>query len=361
MRWISDEALARLRVLEDLPDLSGTKYRAIRCLARGGMGIVYLAEDSALNRRVALKILDAADPKGELPARLLREARILARLEHPGIVPVHDVGTLPDGRVFYVMKFVEGERLDRHLQRLQSLTDRVRVFTKICEAVAFAHAQGILHRDLKPQNIMVGPFGEVLVMDWGVAKVLRQQTEDASKSAAGTPPTSPETPPLPTPSAPRGESETTEATPSAAETEHGAVLGTPGYMSPEQERGEVALVDHRSDVFGLGAILQFTLTEQPPAPTAGAAEVNSAPAPSLPRQLVAICRKAMSSDPGARYPGASEMAADIARYLDGLPVLAYPEGLFHKAGRLVSKHRTAVILVAAYLLMRVALIFWMGR
>src|SRR4029077_8910875 len=127
----------------------------------GGMGTVYLAEDSALGRRVALKILDLPELRGELSARLLREAHILARLEHPGIVPVHDAGTLADGRVFYAMKFVKGERLDVLAARMEMLSDRLRVFQRICEAAAFAHAHGILHRDLKPENIMVGPFGEV--------------------------------------------------------------------------------------------------------------------------------------------------------------------------------------------------------
>src|SRR5262249_3937250 len=141
-------------------------------VARGGMGVVYAAQDEMLERRVALKVLDVPDPDGGLASRLNREARVLARLEHPGIVPVHDVGTLADGRVFYTMKFVEGQRLDKHIQSVLSLPDRLRLFLRICDSVAFAHARGVLHRDLKPANVMIGAFGEVLVMDWGLAKIL---------------------------------------------------------------------------------------------------------------------------------------------------------------------------------------------
>ena len=120
---------------------------------------------------------------GDLANRLMREARVLARLEHPGIVPVHDVGTLADGRVFYTMKFVEGQRLDKLIEGVESVQDRLRLFLRICEAVAFAHARGVLHRDLKPANVMVGPFGEVLVMDWGLAKILRGEAANADSAA----------------------------------------------------------------------------------------------------------------------------------------------------------------------------------
>jgi eukaryotic-like serine/threonine-protein kinase len=174
MNWLSNEAIARLQTASALPDLVGTRYRLIQRVGSGGMGTVYLAEDSLLGRRVALKILDLPELRADLSERLLREAQILARLEHPGIVPVHDAGALADGRVFYAMKFVEGERLDALVKRIDGIPDRLRIVQRICEAVAFAHARGILHRDLKPENIMVGPFGEVLVMDWGVAKILRE-------------------------------------------------------------------------------------------------------------------------------------------------------------------------------------------
>src|SRR5215467_699498 len=164
----------RLRDFGDTPDLEGTRYTLLERVARGGMGVVYAARDEKLNRRVALKVLHAPDRSGDLERRLIREAQVLSRLEHPGIVPVHDVGTLQDGRVFYTMKFVEGPRLDSHVGSVDSVPDRLRLFLRICDAVAFAHARGVLHRDLKPANVMIGLFGEVLVLDWGLAKILRE-------------------------------------------------------------------------------------------------------------------------------------------------------------------------------------------
>ena len=147
------------------------------------MGAVFLVEDSRLGRRVAMKVLDLPDRTGELEARLLREARVLAQIEHPGIVPVHDVGSLADRRIFYTMKYVEGQRLDEWAATSASLAERLRLFEKICEPMAFAHSRGVLHRDLKPPNVMVGPFGEVLVMDWGVAKIVGGRvTESCSGS-----------------------------------------------------------------------------------------------------------------------------------------------------------------------------------
>src|ERR1700682_4667415 len=224
MKFLSDRALERLCDAADLPDLSGTHYRLLDRVARGGMGVVYTAEDERLQRRVALKVLDLPGAAGDLANRLIREARVLARLEHPGIVPVHDVGTLADGRVFYTMKFVEGHRLDKHIESVASTPDRLRVFLRICDAVAFAHARGVLHRDLKPANMMVGAFGEVLVMDWGLAKILREQSAEASEDDRNATI-------LHAPQASDSAADRTQATQINGQ---GTVLGTPGYMSPEQ-------------------------------------------------------------------------------------------------------------------------------
>lgn len=294
------------------------------------MGTVYLAEDSVLGRRVALKILDVPDASGELAARLLREAKILARLEHPGIVPVHDAGALADGRVFYAMKLVEGQRLDRLVSRGESLPDRLRLFQRICEAVAFAHARQILHRDLKPENIMVGPFGEVLVMDWGIAKSLRA---GAGLDAATQP----------------KEASPAHDTSDSAITAHGAILGTPGYMAPEQARGEVGSLDERSDVYSLGAILQYLLM------------TGLDSSATAPRPLVAIARKAMASNPADRYTSAGELGLDVARYLDGLPVSAYPENIWRRAARWAARYRVAIVLVLTYLIIRALLLLWFRR
>ena len=170
MTRLSDAALEHLRDVAEWPELTGNRYEIVGALGQGGMGTVFLARDRELEREVALKVLRAAASSPDTALRLRRESRILARLEHPGIVPVHDVGRLPDGRVYYVMKLVRGVRLDQYA-RAAVLTDLLRLFLRICETIGFAHAQGVVHRDLKPGNIMVGAFGEVLVMDWGIAKV----------------------------------------------------------------------------------------------------------------------------------------------------------------------------------------------
>jgi serine/threonine protein kinase len=337
MNWLSDEAVARLRSAGAEPDFAGTRYRLIERIASGGMGSVYLAEDATLGRRVAIKILDIPDSGGELAARLQREARILASLEHPGIVPVHDAGELADGRVFYAMKFVEGECLDRISEHESTLSGRLRMFQRICDTVAFAHTRGVLHRDLKPENIMTGPFGEVLVMDWGVAKILRANRISAPAATAhGQPPDDPTT---------------LAAVPSRAplKTAHGAVLGTPGYMAPEQARGDVVHLDERADIYSLGAILQFLVA------------ASARGTQTTPRALAAIARKAMDADPAARYVSASQLGQDIARYLDGLPVLAYPENPLQKIGRWAARYRLAIVLVLTYLVVRALLIFWFRR
>ena len=304
MSWLSDGALKRLRSAASAPDLSGTRYRLLEEIGRGGMCTVFLAEDPSLGRRVAVKVLDVPDANGELAQRLTREAGILARLEHPGIAPVHDVGRLPDGRVFYAMKFVEGPRLDAFAASRPALPERLRIFQRIVEAVAFAHDRGVLHRDLKPENIMVGPFGEVLVMDWGLAKILDQ-------GASTDPP--------------------------------GAVLGTPGYMAPEQERGEPEGLDARADIYALGAVLRFLLAE------------------NAPRPLLAVCAKAMAREKRDRYAEALALHAEIARYLDGRRVEAYPESVPQMAARLYVRHKAAFWLIVAYLVVRGSVLFFTGR
>jgi serine/threonine protein kinase len=270
------------------------------------MGTVYVVEDIELKRRVALKVLDVGD--AGIEARLRREAQVLARLEHPGIVPVHEIGSLPDGRAFYTMKWVQGERLDRALSQPLPLSERLRLFLRIAETVAFAHARGVLHRDLKAENVMVGAFGEVLVLDWGLAKVLGEG-ELASARATG----------------------------------ESAILGTAGFMSPEQQRGDSAAVDARTDVYSLGALLRWM--------TFG----DAAP------PLRAIIAKAAAQSRDDRYADVAALAQDVTRFLDGAAVSAYSETLRDRAVRLFRRHRIAAGIVAAYLAGRALIFLFTGR
>ena len=316
MKWLSDDRLNHLRSIVGNPDFSSTRYTFVKELGRGGMGTVYLAEDSDLDRLVAIKVINTPEVTDDLRNRMIREAQIIARLEHPGIVPVHDVGTLPDGRIYYAMKFVRGSRLDEYVPGA-SLRDRLRKFQAVCDAVAFAHAHGVIHRDLKPQNIMIGSFGEVLVLDWGIAKLKPQIDAEERRSICVNP------------------------RESAAETLDGTVVGTRDYMSPEQARGETDQLDERADVYSLGAVLDFLLKDQPKVSKAAAA----------------IRLKAMAREKESRYVSASELSADIGRLLDAEPVTAYRESALEQVGRWVSKNRFLVLLVLAYLLMRIIFIF----
>ena len=352
MKFLPDQVVARLQTEMQSPDLSGTRYRALELLGHGGMGTVWLAQDSILQRPVALKVLAAENSSSDLAARLMQEAVVLARLEHPGIVPVHDGGTLADGRTFYCMKHVEGQTLDRYARKLP-LRERLRLFQRIAEPLAFAHSRGIIHRDLKPANVMVGPFGEVLIMDWGLAKVMAA----GAPSRTGQAPQHIETDEVSSSAKQVSGHEFTHAAQSplgtvafAPEhaTAHGTVLGTPGYMAPEQERGEVNLIDQRTDIFAMGSILLSLLPSSPESE-------------SYSRPLRAICAKAMSAEMSARYSSVQELAADVGRYLDGLPVSAYRENIFERTARLVSRNRVAVVLVLAYLFMRLLFILFSRR
>jgi serine/threonine protein kinase len=317
VRWLSDRTVAHLRRVAEWPDLASTKYRLLGELGHGGMSTVYLAEDVMLGRRVALKVVATALSAPEAAERMLREARILAGLEHPGIVPVHDAGALPDGRVFCAMKRVDGKRLDELAPTLP-LPERLRIFQRICEAAAFAHARGVVHRDLKPENVMVGPFGEVLVMDWGVAKILAEPARDD--------PGIPETAP------PRA----------AFSTAQGTVIGTPAYMAPEQADGSVDRTGPRADIFALGAILRFLLRI----------------GPAFPRPLETVARKAMSASPEDRYESAESLSAEVTRFLEGRRVLAHPEGVGERARRLFTRYRAPILLILAYLAARAVLLVW---
>jgi serine/threonine protein kinase len=310
---VSDGVLDHLRRVTDDPDLSGTKYDLLEPIGRGGMGAVYRVHDKELDRLVAMKVLAAPDPSGELAARLLLEARFLARLEHPGIVPVYDAGVLPDGRAYCVMKHVSGQRFDEWLATGPSRTATLEVVARLAETVAFAHAHGVIHRDLKPANVMVGEYGEALVLDWGVAKQI-----GATELGTGM-------------HAPSGSQQLTH---------HGAIVGTTSWMAPEQSRGEPA--DRRSDVYSLGTLL------------AQVAGDDAAPA------LAAVCATATAAAPADRYPTADELAKDIRRYLAGDSVAAYPESPLARWSRVTRPVRPLLALAGLYGALRLAIFFWSG-
>jgi tetratricopeptide (TPR) repeat protein len=298
----------------------GGRYRLLAEIAHGGMGVIWRATDTALGREVAVKVLqDKYAPDSGVARRFAAEARITAQLQHPAIPPVHDCGSLPDGRPFLAMKLVRGQTLDELLRQRRDLSAKrgrfVAAFEQVCQALAYAHAHRVLHRDLKPGNIMVGGFGEVQVMDWGLAKVL-------GEAAA---PAAPESDPGETAAGTRIRGSDPEG-PHGSETQEGSILGTLAYMPPEQAAGEVARVDPRSDVFGLGAILAVILTGAPPYVNAGAEAlrvmaIRGDLAACLARldgcgaepELVALCQRCLAFAPEQRPRDAGAVAEEVAR------------------------------------------------
>ena len=334
MIWLPDSTVDHLAAVAGWPEFTTDRYEALEEIGRGGMGTVYSAFDTALGREVAIKIGNAL-PSTELQARLTREARVIATLEHPGIVPVHDFGWLADGRPFYVMKRVHGQTLRAVIETdAPPLAERLRIFERVCEAVGFAHARGIIHRDLKPENVMVGTFGEVMVMDWGIAR-MPSDRPDREPPDGGTG------------AAPRH----------GLQTNAGTVLGTPGFMPPEQS-GSAGAVDQRADVYALGALLFMLLTGQPPAGEAGAASRDLERSRGIPPALKSICRCALSESPSDRYATASSLAADVARFRDRQAVSVHTEGALERTGRFIRTYQTPILLVLAYIVMRALIAFF---
>ena len=281
-------------------------------IARGGMGVVYSAHDEQFHREVAVKVLHAEHADLPTPIRrFIEESRISGQLQHPGIPPVFDLGTLPDGRPFLAMKLIKGQTFANLLQREKpELPALVQIFEQIAQTVAYAHSKRVVHRDLKPGNVMVGAFGEVQVMDWGLAKVLGDNRvslpDEADCSTA--------------------DSVIDTARADDSNTQAGSVLGTPAYMPPEQALGQIDNVDTRADVFSIGAILCDLLTGQPPYVgtfsqiVAYAAGAHLAPAMQRldncdeDDELVTLCKQCLAAEIEARPKDASIVAARIAEY-----------------------------------------------
>jgi serine/threonine-protein kinase len=318
LRRFFDNQRAVLPTLVPLRGLVGTgvpsfgKYEVHEEVARGGMGLVLRARDTTLDREVALKVmLRWPSERPDLVRRFVAEAKLLGRLQHPAIVPLHELGELPDGRPYLAMKLIQGRTLAELLPgRPANAVERARLlplFAQVCRAAGYAHAQGVLHRDLKPANIMVGAFGEVQLMDWGLAKVLRDRPEEPS---------------LPEPSS---------VSTAEGATQAGSVLGTWPYMAPEQARGAQDELDGRTDVFGLGAILCEMLTGRPPYAGTTAAKVQRQAqsadlTDALARladcgadaKLVELARRCLAPQPADRPADGQAVAEAVEAYLAGV-------------------------------------------
>ncbi|MDX2094158.1 MAG: serine/threonine-protein kinase [Kofleriaceae bacterium] len=320
-----------------LPIVPTELYKPDKEIARGGMGRIVAAADQRLGRPVALKEL--LEPSPDQLGRFQREALITARLQHPGIVPVYEAGRWPSGEPFFAMKLVSGRPLDKVIGEARTLEQRLALLPRIAsaaDAIAYAHSQRVIHRDLKPGNILIGDFGETVVIDWGLAKDL--DVTDPSEPGTRTPREAKTSIPTAT---------QTNATLTVA----GAVMGTPAYMAPEQARGEP--LDARADVFALGAMLYHLLAGVPPYNARTATDVIAAAAlgrvvpleereKGAPADLLAIVHRAMAQEPRLRYPHAGELAEELRRFLTGQLVTAHRYTAMQKLARFVRKHRAAV-------------------
>jgi serine/threonine-protein kinase len=340
------------------PTSAGTRFRVLRPHARGGLGEVFVAEDQELGREVALKEIQgkhADHPDSR--ARFLLEAEVTGLLEHPGIVPVYGLGTYADGRPYYAMRFIQGDSLKEALERFHrsggvgSTAERTLEFRKllgrfvdVCNAIAYAHSKGVLHRDLKPGNIMLGQYGETLVVDWGLAKPLALPEVGSGR---------------------RRSSIVASLSDSATPTVMGQAIGTPQFMSPEQAAGQLDRLGPASDVYSLGATLYQILTGRPAFTDSDVGEVlrkvqrGDFPPPrqvkpAVPAALDAVCRKAMALRPSDRYPTARALADDVEHWLADEPVTAYRDPLLARLARWARRHRPLVAAAAALLVTAVA-------
>jgi tetratricopeptide (TPR) repeat protein/tRNA A-37 threonylcarbamoyl transferase component Bud32 len=343
------------------PTSSGLRFRILRPHARGGLGEVFVARDEELHREVALKEIqgrhaDHADSR----TRFVREAEITGGLEHPGIVPVYGLGHYADGRPYYAMRFIRGDSLQQAIETFHradvpgrdpgeqalGLRQLLGRFVDVCNAIAYAHSRGVLHRDLKPGNVMLGQYGETLVVDWGLAKAGGETGETATPAEGPLKPASGS---------------------GSAPTQMGTAVGTPQYMSPEQAAGRLDLLGPASDVYSLGATLYCLLTGKVPfdAADVGAllqrVQKGEFPPPrqlkrNVPAALEAVCLKAMALNQQDRYASTRALADDIEHWLADEPVIAWREPLAVRAGRWVRRHRVLAASTAAGLVVALVLV-----
>lgn len=372
---------------------SRLRYQMESEVAHGGRGNILLCIDRTLRRPVAMKVMRPKVAESEdSRARFLEEAQITGQLEHPNIVPIHELGMDASGDLYFTMKLVRGKSLGQILREMREAQERrkaspgeakpqptlpemLQIFLKVCDGMAFAHSRGVIHRDLKPDNIMVGDFGEVLVMDWGLAKIVGQPDQPipadrgiepappATKEKAGT-----EGSAIPSgfaaaadqerevpgkASAQDGHVSSVRAESEMANTQEGAITGTPAFMSTEQAKGQTQLVDHRSDIYSLGAILYQILTLERPvvgdtpwdilkkvARGEIVAPGERFPGRSIPPELSAIVMKAMNRDREQRYASAQELARDIESFLEHRPISAREDTLTESFVKLVKRNKT---------------------
>jgi serine/threonine-protein kinase len=332
----------------------GTRFHILRPHARGGLGEVFVAEDSELHREVALKQMQARHADNERTrARFVLEAEITGGLEHPSIVPVYGLGTYADGRPFYAMRFVRGESFRQAIAAYHAASKRrsnatgtlefrklLGRFVAMCDAIAYAHSRGVLHRDLKPDNVMLGKYGETLVVDWGLAKAVGKRDTPAGDPHSDEHLLNPIS----------GEY--------VAETQMGTALGTPGYLSPEQATGRIESLGAATDIYSLGATLYHLLVNRPPVggddirtvlerTVRGEIKPPSKIDARVPRGLEAICLKALATPPEDRYSTARALADDVEQWLADEPVSALREGPIMRVGRWMRKHRALVGSMAA--------------